>query len=144
MKELIYKLLALILYPLLHVRMFWVIPLAAIAIFTDAPLKGNLLTMPILFSIIGMGFIYGNCQLLGPILNLFIKLFKIDYTYEGDWTEDMLHSHSVWTHPIYKVKLDNGENIEIKPSFAKMGGNIYEPETKEKRIVLFTYLWNNK
>jgi len=146
MKSLIFKLLSIILYILLHARTSWIIPTIIVLIIGDvknfsSEAVGGLIGFILMCAII-ISFIYVNCGLLDIIINKLVKLFNIQYEYEGKKIEDMTHSQAVWTHPIYKIKLDNGKNIYAKPSFARIGGT-YEPETLKKRIILFTYLFNN-
>lgn len=74
------------------------------------------------------GFIMGNCGVMKYWTKLFQRLFKIKYTLGGQWTSDMLHSHSIWSHPILIVN-----EKEYKLSIAIMGGNLYEEDDNIRR-----------
>lgn len=81
------------------------------------------------------GFIMGNCGVMQYWTKLFQFIFKVKYDIVGQWTSDMMHSHSVWSHPILKVR-----EKKYELSIAVMGGNLYEEEDNLRRKAIVYWL----
>lgn len=81
------------------------------------------------------GFIMGNCGVMKYWTKLFEWMFGVKYNIKGQWTSDMLHSHSVWSHPILQVR-----EKEYKLSIAVMGGNLYDEEDNLRRKAVVYWL----
>jgi hypothetical protein len=80
-------------------------------------------------------FIMGNCGVMRYWTKLFEWIFSVKYNINGQWTSDMLHSHSVWSHPILQVR-----EKEYKLSIAVMGGNLYDEEDNLRRKAIVYWL----
>lgn len=81
------------------------------------------------------GFIMGNCGVMRYWTKLFEWIFSVKYNINGQWTSDMLHSYSVWSHPILQVR-----EKEYMLSIAVMGGNLYNKEDNLRRKAIFYWL----
>jgi len=82
------------------------------------------------------GFIMGNCGVLKYWSKFIQRIFNIKYKTNGQWTDDMLHSFSVWSHPILVI-----HEKEYKFSVAKMGGNLYNEEDNLRRKAILYWLF---
>lgn len=67
---------------------------------------------------------------------LFQWIFKVKYERVGYWMTEFMHSYSVWSHPIIKVR-----NKEYKLAISVMGGNLYEEEDKIRRTAIFYWFF---
>lgn len=82
------------------------------------------------------GFIMGNCGVMKYWTKLFVYLFNIKYDIIGYWSSEIIHSHSMWSHPILKI----GEK-EWKLSIATRGGNLYNEDDNLRRKAIFYWLF---
>jgi hypothetical protein len=80
-------------------------------------------------------FIMKNCGVMQYWTKLFQLIFKVKYEIVGQWTSDMMHSYSVWSHPILKIR-----EKEYKLSIAVMGGNLYQEEDNLRRKAIVYWL----
>ena len=82
-------------------------------------------------------FIMGNCEVMHHWTKLFAWIFNVKYDILGKWTHGMVHSNSVWAHPILKVR-----DKEYKLTIAVMGGNIYnEYDILRRKAIVFWLLF---
>ena len=81
------------------------------------------------------GFIMGNCGVMKYWTKLFQLIFKVKYSIIGQWTSDMMHSYSVWSHPILKVR-----EKEYNLTVAIMGGNLYAVDDNLRRKAIVYWL----
>lgn len=125
---LVRRMCGLIVMPLLYTRY-------SIALFiTLIIIKQEFIIIWFLYALC-FGFIMGNCGVMKYWTKLFQLVFKVKYDITGQWTSDMMHSYSVWSHPILKVK-----EKEYKLSISIMGGNLYEEEDNLRRKAIAYWL----
>lgn len=135
------KIVGILLLPLLYIRWSFllIMPICIyIKTIDNTATVGDLIGLGFLGWIIWgifFGFIFGNCEAMIPITKWLHKVFKVEYLDKGSWESNMVHSHSMWIHPIIEIK-----GKEYKFSFASMGGNTYDSEANLRRSILFTWL----
>ena len=78
-----------------------------------------------------LGNLMGTFNLLNPLTNIIQRIFKIDYAVVDYWGCDIMHSFSVWSHPVLKIR----EKIYFI-SIPIMGGNLYEKDALIRRIAI--------
>ena len=128
------KIIGLTLLPFLYMRWSFIL-IIPIGIYLG--MSGEGVFMFWFIWVIFWGFVLGNCEGMIPLSKWLIKVFKVKYKRKLDWTSDMLHSHSVWSHPTVEIK-----GIDYQFSFASMGGNLYDPDANLRRKILFSWLFN--
>jgi hypothetical protein len=87
--------------------------------------------------IVFYGVLFGNCRVMNSWTKMWHKILGIEYTYKGQWTTDMMHSFSVWTHPKIEMK-----GKEYNFSYARMGGNLYDWEANMRRTLILKWLFS--
>jgi len=81
--------------------------------------------------------LFGGCNVLESWTEWWMEILGVEYEYKGQWTTDMMHSFSVWTHPIIEIK-----GKEYKWIFARMGGNRYESDAVMNRRIIMNWLFS--
>ena len=83
------------------------------------------------------GMLFGNCRVMNSWTRFWIKILGVKYKEKGQWTTDMMHSFSVWTHPLVEIK-----GKDYKFSYARMGGNLYDSDANMRRSIIFKWLFS--
>jgi hypothetical protein len=81
------------------------------------------------------GIIMGNFGVMHHCTKLFQWIFKVKYDTPRQWASEMLHSYSVWSYPILRVR-----EKEYKLKIGIMGGNLYENEDNIRRKAIVYWL----
>lgn len=82
-------------------------------------------------------FIMGNLNVMNGYTKLIQRLLGVEYEEKGEWMKSVMHSHSIWTHPIIEVR---GKDYEC--AFTEMGGALYDVEAKKRRFAIVRWLFN--
>ncbi len=77
----------------------------------------------------------GNFGVMHHWTKLFQWIFKVKYDTPRQWASEMLHSYSVWSYPILRVR-----EKEYKLKIGIMGGNLYENEDNIRRKAIVYWL----
>ena len=78
----------------------------------------------------------GQARLMKYWAGLFIWIFRIKYSDEWDGTPAVMHSASVWSHPILVV-----DGKKYKVSVATMGGKTYdEDDHMARKAVIYSLI----
>lgn len=129
MDNILKRLLGLILLPFLYARYTFVF------------------FLPLLFTKWGFGMFvfcwvvfasfYSVLKIMVPVSKLIVWYFDIKYKEIGQWCRPMMHSASVWSHPIVRIN-DRAYHF----SYTTMGGTMYEGEEKLRRLAVHTWLFS--
>jgi len=71
----------------------------------------------------------GNLRLMNPYIRFWKKIFNVKYRIVGQWAEDKLMCHSIWSHPIIEIN----DRKTVYSRFSKAGGTLYDEESKIAR-----------
>lgn len=84
-----------------------------------------------------LGNLMGTFNLLSPLTKIIQRVFKIEYAVVDYWTSDIMHSFSVWRHPVIKVR-----NNTYFLSVPAMGGNLYNEDVQIRRkAIVFWFFY---
>jgi len=129
------RMCGLIAIPFLYARYSIIIFIVITAIYWNEHWTEMLFAMWGIYALFFV-FVMGNCGVMKYWTLLWQKIFNVKYEIKGQWTSPMMHSHSVWSHPILSV---NGKEYNL--SIAVMGGNLYnEDDNIRRKAIVYSAL----